>query len=171
MSAAATDLQVSREELLELLSPALGPAKAAEVIDGAVRLIAPHRATFTRDDALRILSHACGHGGIIGLAAHRARQRVAVGGGWSAARRAQMGAKGAASPAVLTGARIVELLASSLGQAKAQAEVDSAFAELGLAGEALSPQDAESVLGVLGSRAGVIGAAARLARVRLRQRA
>jgi hypothetical protein len=61
---------------------------------------------------------------------------------------------------------LVELLASTLGQAKAEAVVRDALADLRLEGPELTNEEAQSVLAHLTEVPGIVGTVARFAQVR-----
>ena len=66
----------TRGDLISLLSPSIGAARAATAVDSAADVAGIEGDELTRDEALRLLERITAVPGIVGVAARFAKSRV-----------------------------------------------------------------------------------------------
>jgi hypothetical protein len=169
--------RVSYVRLVELVAPALGQEKSAEVI-----LSTAMRLDFPVDDlnlerALEILTSLGSQPGIVGIAARFAKTRLLSPRKLSSKPpRTSTGAPGPEKPVPgksdaetvrMTTAEVAALLSHTLGTAKSEEVVAAALSQLGVTAGALDLHQALAVLEHLAGHPGLVGVASRFAKARL----
>jgi hypothetical protein len=161
-----------------MLAATLGWEKSAEVVNATVQRLGLPAVFITTGQATFLLSELAKAPGMVGVTARFARSRMDLAGPPSAPISGRASAStppsSDESPAsslknvarsLLVG-ELVGLLASTVGQERAEDAVLEAVRRLGLPARALSRDQALSVLDDLASRSGLVGVTARFAKAR-----
>ena len=169
---------VSIRSLIEMLAATLGWEKSAEVVNATAQRLGLPAAIVTAAQAAALLSELAKAPGMVGVTARFARSRMEFGAPSSsptsgrASVVSQTPADEAPPSSLKTVARslltseLVALLASTVGQDRADEAVGEVARRLGLPSRSLSRDQTMAVLDDLASRPGLVGVTARFAKAR-----
>lgn len=169
---------VTVRSLIEMLAATLGWEKSAEVVNAAVQRLGLPPVVVSSTQGAAVLSELAKAPGMVGVTARFARSRMELNGSPSAPLSGRTSVAPAASRdeappsslrsvarSLLVG-ELVGLLASTVGQERAEEAVLEVVRRLGLPPRALSRDQTMLVLDDLAARAGLVGVTARFAKAR-----
>jgi len=177
-AAASRPDNLTVRSLIEMLAATLGWEKSAEVVNATVQRMGLPPVVVSPAQAVALLSELAKSPGMVGVTARFARSRMELNGPPSAPTSGRVSVEppssreGAPPSSLRTVARslllgeIVGLLASTVGQERAEEAVLEAVRRLGLPARALSRDQTMMVLDDLAARAGLVGVTARFAKAR-----
>jgi hypothetical protein len=166
----SVDRPIAREDIMVLLSSALGEEKSEEVIVSAAREAGLSPSTSYSADELRaIFARLAALEGLVGVVARFAISRGDV--EKLAARSRPADETRASEPRPEVVVDLIPLLAPSIGVEKARETIEGAAARLGIDAGSLTPDHALAVLHLLAEADGIIGVVARFAKARFLLRA
>jgi hypothetical protein len=164
--------------LIEMLAATLGWEKSAEVVNATVQRLGLPPVVITSTQAVAVLAELAKSPGMVGVTARFARSRMELSGPSSApisgrASVAPPSSRDAPPPSSLRNmarslmmGELVGLLASTVGQERAEEAVTEVVRRLGLPARSLSRDQTLQVLDDLAARAGLVGVTARFAKAR-----
>jgi len=163
--------------LIEMLASSLGWEKSAEVVNAAVVRLGYPPVLITSTQAFALLAELAKSPGMVGVTARFARSRMesarsssSSGGRAISAPRSSSEATPVSSvqkvPRVLQVTEIVGLLASTVGQERAEEAVNDVVGRLKLPEQALSRTETLALLDDLAAKPGLLGMTARFAKAR-----
>ena len=163
---------VSAALLKHLLAPSVGEEQSAEVVESGMRQLGLRDGALSPADAALVLDSVSTHGGIVAIAARRAKLRLEVAGGETNAGVApstSAAKKGGAQSRKrdITVATLVQMLAPALGVEKADDLVRRALDDMGWRSDVLSEDVVERLMERLADEGGLVEVTARFVAARL----
>jgi len=161
----SVDVHYSLDDLTALISPTLGHERSVELLREALGALEIRGAVISLVDARRVLEHLGKTAGVTGTVARFALARLAL-----VDPRPSPTHQGRTSEPMLSRGEIAALLAPTIGEEKSNAVVTHALARAGFPREMVTLSQALDTLENLGGAEGLVGVAARFARMRLQAR-
>lgn len=176
----SVDVHYSLDDLTALISPTLGHERSVELLREALGALEIRGAVISLVDARRVLEHLGKTAGVTGTVARFALARLALvdprpspthqGRTETAIESRRRDTHGPTSEPMLSRGEIAALLAPTIGEEKSNAVVTHALARAGFPREMVTLSQALDTLENLGGAEGLVGVAARFARMRLQAR-
>jgi hypothetical protein len=177
-AAASRGDNVTVRSLIEMLAATLGWEKSAEVVNATVQRLGLPPVVIASSQAVTVLAELAKSPGMVGVTARFARSRMELNGPPSAPTSGRASVPPSSSrdggppsslknvaKSLLLG-ELVGLLASTVGQERAEEAVLEVVRRMGLPARSLTRDQTLTVLDDLAGRAGLVGVTARFAKAR-----